>query len=152
MPALADIVVASSYPYDVDFWQAHKTLHSADMAVKDDGTIVLATPCHEGISKTHKELSSIAGLGHEEIEARLMAGEVDDVAAAAQGLAWAQIRKRAKVILVSDGISSREAERIGFGYCKSVKEALEISFQRHGRKAKVAVLTGADILPLPVRH
>jgi nickel-dependent lactate racemase len=152
MPALADIVVASSHPYDVDFWQAHKTLHSADMAVKDDGTIVLATPCHEGISKTHKELFSIAGLGHEEIEARLMAGEVDDVAAAAQGLAWAQIRSRAKIILVSDGISSRDAKRIGFGHCKSVKEALEISFQRHGGKAKVAVLTGADILPLPVRH
>lgn len=149
-PALADIVLASSHPYDIDFWQAHKTLYSADMTVKDGGTIVVVAPCPEGISKTHKELLSIGGLEPEEIEARLQAGEVKDRSTAAQGLAWGQIRSRAKVILVSDGISSRDAKRIGFEHCKKVEEALEIGFQRHGRKAKVTVLTGADILPVSV--
>lgn len=147
-PAMADIVLASSHPYDIDFWQAHKTLYSADMVVKDGGTIVVVTPCQEGISKTHKELFSIAGLESEEIEARLQAGEIKDKLAASHSLTWTQIRRKAKVILVSDGISSREAKKIGFEHCKNVKEALEISFQRHGTKASVAVLTGANILPL----
>ena len=50
IPDLADIVVASSYPADIDFWQAQKTLHFMECAVKRGGDLILLTPCPEGIS------------------------------------------------------------------------------------------------------
>jgi len=152
VPALADIVLASSYPYDKDFWQAHKTLYPAEMAVKANGTIVLVTPCYEGVSKTHKELYNIGRLKPKDIELQLQTGQVKDKAAAALCLVWSQIRKKAKIILVSEGISPREVKMIGFEHCKSVAEALEMGFQRHGRKATVTILKRADIVPQVVEN
>ncbi|MEG1799222.1 MAG: nickel-dependent lactate racemase, partial [Synergistaceae bacterium] len=44
----ADIVVVSSYPADIDFWQGIKGLTSAYFAVKQGGAVILASPCREG--------------------------------------------------------------------------------------------------------
>jgi nickel-dependent lactate racemase len=147
IPALADIVLVSSSPYDVDFWQAHKTLYSADLAVKDGGTIIVASPCYEGVSKVHPELLKIAHMEPRNIEAKLEAGEIEDKLAAAQSLVWGQIRGRANVILVTEGVSPEEARLMGFEHCCSIEEALELGFQKHGKKAKVTVLTRPDVIP-----
>jgi len=151
-PAKADIVLASSHPCDLDFWQAHKTLYSSYAAVKDGGTIVIVTPCPEGVSKMHPELLEIAHLGTEQIEARLKAGEIQDKLAAALAIAWSTIRKRATVLMVPEGIRPEHVEAIGFRHCETAEEALELAFKKHGEKAKVTVLEGAEILPvLPER-
>ena len=34
LPGEADIVLSSSHPCDLDFWQAHKTQYPSDLAVK----------------------------------------------------------------------------------------------------------------------
>ena len=39
-----DIVVANSYPCDLDFWQSHKSQYPAQRMVKPGGTIVVCTP------------------------------------------------------------------------------------------------------------
>ena len=56
----ADIVIAGSYPADLDFWQASKALTSADHLVRDGGTVILVTPCPEGIGP-HDELADYVG-------------------------------------------------------------------------------------------
>ena len=52
VPALADIVVAGSSPCDSEFWQAHKTLYPAERCVRPGGTIIVVTPCPEGVAAT----------------------------------------------------------------------------------------------------
>ncbi|MEM3046670.1 MAG: nickel-dependent lactate racemase, partial [Candidatus Bathyarchaeia archaeon] len=149
IPAKADIVLASSHPCDLDFWQAHKTLYSSNLAVKDGGTIIIVTPCPEGVSKMHPELLEIAHLTAERIEAKLKAGEIEDKLAAALAIAWSTVRRRANVLMVTEGIPAEQVQAIGFQHCETTQEALELAFKKQGEDAKVTVLEGAETLPTP---
>ena len=149
LPAQAEIVVAGSHPCDIEFWQAHKSLYPADIAVKDGGTIIVVTPCPEGVSVMHPEVLEYAGLTAEEIEARILSGAIPDQAAGALGLAWAKMRQRARIFLVSGGIAPEAARALGFTPFNTVDAALEASLSDHGPAARVSVLTHApDMLPV----
>jgi nickel-dependent lactate racemase len=145
----ADIVVAGSHPCDIEFWQAHKSLYPADLAVRDGGTIVVVTPAPEGVSVMHRSMLNITALDAGEIERLIEQGAVDDGVSAALALAWAKIRRRASISLVSDGIPADEARALGFAPFGSLDEALAAALRRHGPQARVTVLTHApETLPI----
>ncbi len=61
---LYDLVVASAggYPKDINFIQAHKSIHNAASYVKDGGTLVILAECIDGIgNKAFMELFSLGG-------------------------------------------------------------------------------------------
>ncbi len=62
VPSLADIVLVSSYPADIDFWQANKALYSAEKIVKRGGDIILLTPCPEGLSGQQEHVATLEAL------------------------------------------------------------------------------------------
>lgn len=145
----SDIVIASSYPCDIEFWQAHKTLYPADIAVRDGGTIIVLTPCPEGVSVTHQDMLEITAYDAARIETMLDRGEMDDVVSGGLALAWARIRERADVSLVSGGISDADARALAFTPYQSVEDALAAAFEKHGEEATINVLTHApDLLPM----
>jgi len=143
LPAQADIVVASSTPYDVDFWQAHKTLYPADIAVRDGGTVILVTPCWEGVARTHPSILEFAHRDAEDIDQLVRQGEIVDGTAAALAMAWAKVRSRAQIVLVSDGISDEEARALGFSRSANVQASIDQAFHAHGPDATVTVLDHA---------
>jgi len=149
IPAKADIVLAGSHPCDIEFWQAHKSLYSSELAVKENGTIIIVTPCPEGVSKMHPEVLDFAGLSSKEIDRHVRTGEIKDGTAAALAIAWAMVRERAEIIMVSDGVSPDDAGKLGYKSADTVEEALTMAFKRHGAKARVTVLTYApEVLPV----
>jgi len=90
-----------------------------------------------------------AGLPPEEILARIESGAIADVAAGALALAWAKVRQRLHINLVSHGIAPAAAHALGFHPFSSIEEALADSFQRHGPQSSLAVLPYApDTLPV----
>ncbi len=148
-PFQPEIVVAGSHPCDIEFWQAHKSLYPADMLLKDGGTLILVTPCPEGVSVMHPEVLEYAGQPPEDILARIESGAIPDVAAGALALAWAKVRQRLHISLVSGGIGPAAAQALGFQPFASLEEALADSFRRHGAQAGLAVLPYApDTLPI----
>jgi nickel-dependent lactate racemase len=150
LPAQAEIVIAGSHPCDIEFWQAHKSLYPADLAVKEGGTIILVTPCPEGVSVTHRGMLEFTGLPAERIEALIEDGTIEDVVSGALALAWAKVRQRAHVSLVSAGIPHGDATALAFTPYDSVQEALAVALRRHGPQASINVLTHApETLPLP---
>jgi lactate racemase len=145
----SDIVIASSYPCDIEFWQAHKTLYPADITVREGGTIIVLTPCPEGVSVTHRDMLEITALDAARIETMIERGETDDVVSGGLALAWARIRERADVSLVSGGISDTDARALAFTPFESVEDALAAALNKHGKDATINVLTHApDLLPI----
>lgn len=148
-PGRTPIVLASSHPCDIEFWQAHKTLYPCDMLVEEGGTIIIVTPCPEGVAVTHPEMLEFAGQSPEDIDAQIEEGIIKDKVAGALALAWAKVRQHAEVCLVSDGIKAEVAAKLGFKHADTVEEALDRAWARLGKGAGVTVLThGADTLPL----
>jgi nickel-dependent lactate racemase len=149
LPGQADIVIAGSHPCDIEFWQAHKSLYPAELAVKEGGTIIVVTPCPEGVSVTHPGILEFTAQDASQIEARILDGTIHDVVSGALALAWAKVREWAPVSLVSGGITPEEARALGFSPFASVEAALEDAFRRQGSGAQVTVLTHApDMLPV----
>ncbi|KYH32723.1 nickel-dependent lactate racemase [Neomoorella mulderi] len=148
-PGRTPIVLASSYPCDLEFWQAHKTLYPCDMLVEEGGSIIIVTPCPEGVAVTHPEMLEFAGQSPDDIDAQIEEGIIKDKVAGALALAWAKVRQHAEVCLVSHGIGPEMAAKLGFKHAATVEEALDQAWARLGKGAKVTVLThGADTLPL----
>jgi nickel-dependent lactate racemase len=149
IPREADIVVAGSHPCDIEFWQAHKTLYPADLAVKEGGIIIVITPCYEGVAMTHQDILEITLKTSDEIRSLVSDGKVKDEVAAALAIAWAQVKERESVFIVSDGIDRKTAGLLGFTWFPTAQEALDAALQLKGPDASVTVLTHApDMLPV----
>ncbi len=145
---VADISITSSYPADIEFWQGLKGLFSADLATKVDGGIVELTPCPEGISMAHPKWIEYLQYGTKELREMYDAGEIEDFVALGLALNVAHVKGKHPIYMVSDGISDRDAEKIGFQKFKSIEEALESATNDYGIGAKINILThGGETYP-----
>ncbi len=149
IPEEADIVLSSSHPCDIEFWQAHKTLYPSDLAVKAGGIVIIVTPCYEGVAKTHCDILDVTPHSSEHIRNMVSAKQLHDEVAAALAIAWAQVKERETVFIVSDGICAEEATKLGFRHFASAQAALEAAVAEKGQQARITVLTHApDMLPV----
>ncbi|MGB8226758.1 MAG: nickel-dependent lactate racemase [Sedimentisphaerales bacterium] len=140
----ADIVIADSYPADIDLWQSIKAMYSAHFAVKKGGTLIFATPSPEKISSQHPEIMDIGyKCGFEQIEKLVGTGKLSKVVAAN---VWAgnEITQHCQVIIISSGISKKEAQTIGFDWAGSPQQVLAEATNKHGDNAKINILCGAS--------
>ncbi|MBM4277337.1 MAG: nickel-dependent lactate racemase [Deltaproteobacteria bacterium] len=149
IPQDADIVIADSHPYDSELWLASKGIYASELAVKQDGVVILVSPCPEGISPSHPEVLEFGYQTFAEADRLLREGKSLKLTAAAHLVHVGRvIKERAKGIMVTTGISKEETERLGLRYAKNPQEALEIALSLTGREAKIAVLQrGGEILP-----
>jgi lactate racemase len=149
LPGTSEIVIAGSHPCDSEFWQAHKALYPADLAVKAGGTVIVVAPCPEGVSATHADMLNFTALDAATIECLILDGTIRDTVSGALALAWAKMRERATIALVSDGIPRSDALALGFTPYASVADAVQDGLRRYGPAAGITVLTHApDMLPL----
>jgi nickel-dependent lactate racemase len=132
IPEAADIVLSGSQPCDLDFWQAHKTLYPSDLAVKAGGIVIVATPCYEGVSQMHSDILELTLLGAGQIREKVSAKEVRDEVGAALAIAWAQVKEREEVWIVSDGIRPDEAAKLGFRHFTDAQKALDGPLRKKG--------------------
>ncbi len=149
LPTRADIVLIDSHAADRDFWQSAKGPYAATMAVKDGGSLILVAPNPEGVASNHQNLLDIGYRPHAEIVRMVRDGQVDDIIGAAILADISQIVDKTDCIMVSPGVKPDEAERIGFRYATSARQALAMALDRQGTGASVAVLRyGGHILPI----
>ncbi|MBM4436821.1 MAG: nickel-dependent lactate racemase, partial [Actinobacteria bacterium] len=144
-----DVVVAGSHPCDIEFWQAHKSLYPAAMIVRPGGTIVLVTPCPEGVAVMHPDVLDYAAQPSGTIAAAYDRGAIADAVGASLAVAWARVREYANVTIVSDGIGREDARALGFTKAADVTEALARALPGLTTEPALGVLTHApDTLPM----
>jgi lactate racemase len=143
-----DIVLAASYPCELNFWQAGKALYATDLMVNTGGTIILSCPCVEGLGE-HPEFPHLVPVGVQGIIDRLNRGAVDDPIGVAAALLVAKVASRARIHVVSDGLSERTVETMGFRHFRTIQEALKEAFASHGGATRALVLReGGEALPV----
>ena len=142
--ARADVAVVSSYPVDLDLWQASKGYLCGERATVEGGTIILVTPCYEGIGP-HKEYG--ACIGDDNAEKRLLdlqAGKPveGDPLALAIGTCVSKIRKRRKLVIVTGGMSRESCEEAGLRYypADGLQEAVN-DVLAENPQARITVIT-----------
>ncbi len=149
LSGLASITISSSYPADIDYWQGLKGLFSADLATEPGGGIIEVTPCPEGLSPMHPKWIDYLQHNTTELKEMYEARDVDDMVALGLALNIAHVRERHTVCIVSDGISTKESEKIGFQKFDNIDEALGHLSRLLGQESKVNVLThGGETYPV----
>jgi len=136
-----DMVIASSHPADLDLWQAVKALIHGALMTREGGTLILVTPCPEGVASQHPILLQLGDAPPAEVQRRMKEMEPTDLIGAATQMAIGAVRERVEVVIVSDGLKEEEARRLGFQYAPHLQEALEAALTRYGAGARVGVLT-----------
>ncbi len=146
-----DIVLANSFPCDIDFWQSHKAQYPAQRMLKPGGTMIICTPAPEGISPVHKELLTFTGWPSEKIKAAYRSGEIKNGVAAALAVAWAMVREQVSVITYSPGIPAGDKAKLGHTHAPSIDWAIAEALRRQGPRARLTVLTHApEMLPIKI--
>ena len=144
IPELADIVVASSYPADLDYWQGGKGLSAASFAVKKGGIIILISSCIEGMAENHDKYRDYLKMKPEALMEFIKTTDPRnteaDIVSAAVAAENHKILAGATVFIVSEGLSDEDISALGFERFSSVQEA----FDEAGKRIKNAT-TG--ILP-----
>ena len=152
IPYLSDVVVVSSSPCDIDFWQAEKGLIAAYFAVKKGGTIVFVAPCPEGLAHNHPRFEEWLPMNFSEIADKVKSispyDENADLVAADLALCNSRIRERANIFLVSDGLPEKYSKILGYKKFHTVQEAVDAALLE-AEEPKVGILSkGGVCLPI----
>ena len=148
----ADIVVCSSHPADQDFWQSPKAMYSAEHALKGErgSTIVLVSPNYEGVGP-HAEYPDYMGRDDGDALVRACIDGQDvpgDPLAIAVGNSMSKMRRRRRLIVVSDGMTKEEVARCGCeGRSRAELQDVIDELLRENPEARVGALSnGAETL------
>ena len=149
----ADVVVAEAWPSDIDLRQAIKAVCSADVVCRDNGVIVLAANCREGVSPQFPNFERYGFRDPDALHRAVEAGEFREKLLAYTLVAIGRIiSKRVKGILVSPHINQEKANRMGFGWSGSIQTAVDDALEMTGPDAKVMALRQAgQVMPLVPR-
>ena len=149
VPALADVAVVSSAPANADFWQGGKGILSGDRAVKDGGTLLLVSPCVEGVGP-HPEVVKTCRADDPDAELeRGLKAAGGDVLALAVGATVGRIRQRLRLGIVTDGLSDGQVEAAGLVRYKDIASGLREAFERYGPDLTVTVVPyGGQTVPV----
>ncbi|MFN3653298.1 MAG: nickel-dependent lactate racemase [Armatimonadota bacterium] len=144
-----DIVVTTTagYPLDLTFYQVAKGMVGALPILKENGTIVIASRCEEGV-------------GGKEFTDTLL--RIDDLDAFVEETRqpgffipdqWeihelAKARARAEVLMYTEGIPAETLEQCFVKPVPSVEEGIRQALDKHGPLARIAVIPkGPYVLP-----
>ena len=152
LDASADVVVTSAggYPLDATFYQSIKGLTGALNIVRRGGTIILAAAISEGLgSQDFQELLRQAR-DNETFMARITAPgffRVDQ---------WmvqhlCQVMRKARIVLVSDGVPGDALRDLPIERAASVDAALAAARAHHGHDARVVVVPQGPYVLATVR-
>jgi len=137
-----DVLVASAFPYDHDFYYASKPLENIRGILKEGSTVILVSPCKGGIGSkdlayflsrptSESILNSIKQNPNRNLVTALVAYQI----------AW--VRERVDVVAYSQGLRARTLQKIGFKKSNNLQETVDAAIAAHGRSCETLILPHA---------
>lgn len=143
LPGPCEALLITSYPCDLDYWQAIKAIFNTARAVREGGTLIFLTPCPDGLCREHAILAEYIGMGHTELQRRLEAGLLPDAITAGPAYVTARLTEKLHVSLVSGGLSEADVTRMRARKFATVDAAVQDALRRHGPATRISVITHA---------
>jgi len=148
----AEVVVVSSHPADQDFWQSPKGMYAAELALKGSrgGTIILVSPNVEGIGP-HPEFPEFMGRDDsDEVVRACISGAgkgFGDPLAIAVGNSMSKMRRRRKLVVVSDGVTAEQMANCGCAHypASMLQRAVDDAISEYDGNCRIAAMSnGAE--------
>ena len=149
-----DVLIVGSHPADLDFWQAAKAIFNTQSLVRDGGSLVLVTPCPEGVPAEHALYPEYIGRDPEELAADIQGRKTSHRITAAPAVSMGRFLRRIRIGVVSDGVPADRLATAAMECFGSVQDAVAAKLREYGSGASVSVVThGGETFPhLPERH
>jgi len=141
------IAVASSFPANLDLWQAAKCVFNCQGVVPDGGWLVMVTPCPEGVCDEHSPYDGYIGMDPADLLAGIEAGTFDDPIAAAPAVCMARFRERIHIGVVSHGLSRESVGKMRYHHFDTVEHALDHIFATEGSHPVAVFTHGGEAVP-----
>ena len=143
----SDIVVSISHPHDPDFWQAGKGFYCAEPLVRDGGSLLVATPCSEGLGLHGSYPERIGSEDNVEIMKAVLRGErpmPPDPLPLAPAAMMAKVRKRIHLHVASPGLTEAMMGKAGIVRHASVQEGFDFLLSQK-KDASVSIVLSAEL-------
>lgn len=150
IPERADIVLVSSYPGDIDYWQAQKALVAAYFSVKQGGVIVFAAPCREGLEHNHPGLREWVKMSYSGARQQAMATPLHsdrDLVAADIAMGHCRARERADIYMITSGLPEEDISLLGYSRFESLQAAVDAALRKIPGGTVGILPRGGDCLP-----
>ncbi len=148
IPEKADIILASSYPMDISFHQASKTLEAIGHIIKEKSTIIMLSPCYEGVGGKDF-VDFLKEKTPEAIIRNIKAHPEKNVVSGIISYLITKCKEKAKIYLISEGIQDKDIIEMGMLPAQSAQSVLNDVLKNYRDDAKVLVLPTASVtLPL----
>jgi lactate racemase len=137
---LYDIVIASSYPAWLEFWQGGKGIYAAVTLANPDAEIILASACPEGIAQTHPDFGPSIGTDPSVVVKGLKQGTFEDPIGAAIAVKLGRIRSLYNISLISQGLTREDTNQMGFHWHHDIHAALNDALRRKGYPKEIGII------------
>ena len=137
---LYDIVIASSFPAWLEFWQGGKGIYAAATLAKPNAEIILATACPEGIARTHPDFGPSIGEDPNKVVKKLRERTYIDAIGAAIAVKLGRLRPIYHISLVSQGLTQEDTDLMGFSWYPDIQIALQDALRRKGNPKEIGII------------
>jgi nickel-dependent lactate racemase len=137
----AGLAVINSCPADLDLWQATKAFGSGLRIVRERGTLLLVTPCPEGLGP-HARLAEYMGRGDdpEWLAENLERLPVAERIPLSGGRTLARWRRSMNLAVYSPGLTQADMEKAKIEYVRDVQSYIDLKLAAAGPLEKVSVI------------
>lgn len=153
IPKRADIVIVSSSPADIDYWQGGKGAICAYFAVKQNGIVIFAAPCYEGlVAGYHPKLREWLSTPLDNILHALRTCDPKDteadIVSAVVAVTNCRVVNRASVFVISEGLTEQDCQALHYTRFASVQSALDKALHMKPNATIGIIPKGATALPM----
>jgi nickel-dependent lactate racemase len=145
-----DIVITTNngYPADLNLYQSMKGVSAAAQIVRQDGTIILAAACEEGVPIPSGYADLVMGCDSPQAILSQLSQPGFAYPEQWEAQMQAMIQQRADIYVYSDGLDDDEIRRMLLFPCHSIEETLVELLKGYGRQARICVLpSGPQVIP-----
>ena len=148
----ADAIIVGVGKWASDLWVGSNAVYQSEFYLRKHGTIVLLGNFPEGISPVHKEISQYGYMPYREALKLIAPGGPleHDLSTASHLVHLGRVldARQADCVLISEGISREEANKVGFQYLDSPNEIMGYLTKKYGENVRILAIPGYNSTPI----